>query len=298
MIGWLAPPAQRFRFLPEGQGSAGLLPWVIAVMVFLTALAIAGGTGLSKATSGLTEALGRTVTVQIVEANPDLRAAQAKAAEALLRRTPGVVRVEPFGEEATRQLLEPWLGEGNVTDDLPLPAMIDAELGQGRDIDLETLGARVKAVAPAARLDDHARWLGPLAGLVEALQGLSIIIVGLVAAATVAVVALGTRSGLNIYRPTIEVLHMMGAEDAMIARIFQYRYAIHGFVGGMVGLACALVVLYLVGRFAEALGGGLIGGIGLPWFGWLLLALLPFAAALLTMVTARMTVARALADYL
>lgn len=291
----LVPRAQRHRFLPEGQGSGGLLPWIIAVMAFLTALALALGIGLAHATKALGDDLGRTATVQIVEANPDLRAAQAQAAVKLLAADPAVAHIAPLTRRDIDALLEPWLGEGNVSDDLPLPAMIDIELRPSAD--RAALVERLRAAAPGARFDDHARWLAPLADLLRALQGAASAAVLLIAAATIAVVALGVRSGLGVHRPTIEVLHLMGAEDAMIARLFQYRHLIHGLIGGALGTAAAMLVIAALQLFAARIG-GLLAAITLPWTGWAMLGLLPIAIGLLAMVAARISVARALAAQL
>ena len=287
-----APTGQRFRFLPQGQGSGGLVPWVIAIMTFLTALAIAGGLALANGASGIAGELGRSATVQIVEANPDRAAPQLAAALAMLRRDPGVASVRQLPPAEMRRLLEPWLGTGNVTADLPIPAVIDVRLRDGTKA--AAVDRRLRAVAPDARLDEHARWLSPLRGLVRALQGVAGVIIALVTAATIAVVALGVRSGLTVYQPTIELLHLMGTEDAVIARVFQHRYLGYGLVGGLVGVACAFGVLVIVGWLVGRMDAGAIGALSLPWHGWVALAVLPLAVGLLTMLAARVSVARAL----
>lgn len=287
-----APTGQRHGFLPQGQGSGGLVPWVIAVMSFLTALALAGGIALANGASGLAGELGRTATVQIVQANPDRAGPQVAAALAALRVDPGVAHARALNAADMRRLLEPWVGAGNVTADLPAPAMIDVKLRP--QADAATIGRRLRAVAPDARIDEHARWLRPLSGLIRALQMVAAVVILLVAAATVAVVALGVRSGLNVHRPTIELLHMMGAEDATIARVFQYRYLGYGLLGGLVGVGCACGVLVIVGGWLRRMDGGVIGALSLPWPGWAALAVLPVAAGLLAMVAARVSVARAL----
>jgi cell division transport system permease protein len=160
--------------------------------------------------------------------------------------------------------------------------------------DAAAIDRRLHAAAPDARLDEHARWLSPLLGLVRSLQAIAAAVVLLVTAATVAVVALGVRSGLNVYQPTIELLHLMGTEDAAIARVFQHRYLGYGLAGGLAGVACAFGVLIIIGLIVRDMGGGVIGALGLPWGGWAALALLPLAVGLLAMAAARVSVARAL----
>jgi cell division transport system permease protein len=49
------------------------MPWVLAIMMFLTVLAAAAGLGLGNAARNLDSQVGNRLVVQIVEANPDMR---------------------------------------------------------------------------------------------------------------------------------------------------------------------------------------------------------------------------------
>jgi cell division transport system permease protein len=60
----------------------------------------------------------------------------------------------------------------------------------------------------------------------------------------------------------------------------------------------ALVTIFLLGWLAQRAGQGFIASVSLSWMAWLALASLPVLAAVLTMVTARVTVLRALRDIL
>jgi len=113
--------------LPEGR-IAGPMPWVIAIMMFLTVLAAAAGMGLAGAAARLDEQIGTRVTIQVVEANPDLRRVQAAAVAAAIGNLPGVTGVRPVPEAEVQRLLEPWLGVGSVESDIPVPALIDVDL--------------------------------------------------------------------------------------------------------------------------------------------------------------------------
>ncbi len=287
---------QRQHYLPKGQGAGGLLAGVIAIMVFLTAIGLSCALAMGSLTQGLSQNLDRAITVQIIEGDPVVRAAQTRAASAVLLAQPGIESVRPVRESELRAMLTPWLGADALTADLPMPAMIDAMATADAPLDLPALSKRIKAVAPAARVDSHATWLGPLAGLVKTLQGVAAGMILLVLVAMVAVVALATRSGLSAHRPTIELLHLLGAEDRTLAVIFQQRYALSGLVGGCAGVLLALVVLVLVGLA----GAGLSAGGPSLWLmtplGWAALFALPVAAALIAMVTARVTVMRTLAQ--
>ena len=115
--------------LPEGR-IAGPMPWVIAIMMFLTVLAAAAGLGLAGAASRLDDQIGSRVTIQIVEANPQLRAQpRPQAAAAAIAALPGRDRgARRCPRRRSSALLEPWLGAGGLESDLPVPALIDVDL--------------------------------------------------------------------------------------------------------------------------------------------------------------------------
>ena len=283
-------PADR-RLLPEGRLS-GPMPWVIAIMMFLTVLAAAAGLSLGSAASSLDEDAGSGATVQIVEPNPDSRRAQAAAALALLQRLPGVRSARAVEPAEMEEMLEPWLGPGGLEGDLPVPAMIDVELSAPGEI--ESLRAEIRRVAPSARVDENAQWLAPLAGLIGSLRWLAMGLVLLMIGATAATVVLAARASLDTHRSTIEVLHLMGATDVQVARLFQRRIALDALFGGLVGLAAAAAVLLLIGRRVAALGSDLLGSADLPLLAWAALVALPVFGVVLAMLVARATILRAL----
>jgi cell division transport system permease protein len=284
--------------LPEGR-LAGPMPWVIAIMMFLTVLAAAAGLGLGTAARSLDAGIGTRITVQIVEANPDRREAEAEAAVATLGRLPGVLDVRRIPDAELAALLEPWLGAGGgANSDLPMPAMIDANLTEDALGRLDEFRADLAGVAPSARVDDNAQWLAPLAGLISALRWLAAGLVLLMIGATTATVVLAARAALDTHRGTIEVLHLMGATDVQVARLFQRRIALDALFGGVVGLVAAALVLLLIGNRVGELGSELLGSAGLPPAAWAVLVGLPLGGVLLAMLVARVTILRALGRFL
>lgn len=279
------------RLLPEGR-LAGPMPWVIAIMMFLTVLAAAAGLGLGGAAASLGAGLGNRVTVQILEPNPDRREAEASRAVDRLRALPEVEEVRRLPPEEMAELLEPWLGSGGLEGDLPIPAMIDARLIPGARAD--ALRPAVTAAAPSARIDDNGQWLAPLGRLISALKWLALGLVALMIGATGATVVLAARAALDTHRGTIEVLHLMGATDVQVARLFQRRIALDALFGGLVGFGAAALALILIGQRIGALGSDLLGSANLPATSWLALTLLPVLGVGLAMLVARATILRAL----
>jgi len=287
-----ASQAER-RLLPEGR-LAGPMPWVIAIMMFLTALAAAGGLAMGSAANRLGADLGRQLTVQVIVADPATRDREADAAQQRLSREPGVISARRLGDQEMQALLRPWLGDAGLDKDLPLPAMIDIDLTDAGHDRLGRIADGVKAVAPHARLDDHAGFIAPLVGLIRSLGLLAGGIVVMMGGATAAAVVLAARSALNTHRRTIDVMHMMGATDVQVARLFQRRIALDALFGAVVGLIAAVVVIVMLGRRIGEIGSGLVGSIALPGLAWLVLLCLPLLAGLLALMVARITVQRAL----
>ncbi|MCF8709959.1 cell division protein FtsX [Rhizorhapis sp. SPR117] len=282
------------RLLPEGRLS-GTMPWVIAIMMFLTILAAAAGIGLDRASRSLHAELAGRVTIQIIEADPEIRADQTGRVMTDLRRFSGVSHITLVDEADMKAALRPWLGEEMMDSGLPIPALIDVDLKPG--VDARAYAAfrdSVTAIAPTARVEPHAAFLTPLSQLMRMLKWLALALVLLMTLATAAIVVLAAQAAHNSHRTTIEVLHLMGATDVQIARLFQRRMAFDALFGGVVGLVAASLVLALVAVLIRDIGSDLLGAAALPNYGWGVLLLLPLGGVLLAMLTARTTVLRAL----
>jgi cell division transport system permease protein len=281
------------HLLPEGR-LAGPMPWVIAIMMFLTVLAAAAGLALANAATQLDDQIGGRVTVQIVEANPRLRGLQAESVRNVTLLQPGVVAVRIVPDEEIEALLEPWIGAGGLESDLPVPALVDVDLTPDGHRRLDQLRRAVAAVAPAARIDDNAQSLAPLAELIGALKWLAAGLVLLMVGATAATVVLAARAALDTHRETIEILHLMGSTDVQVARLFQRRIALDALFGGLVGFMLGGAVLIAIGDRLAALGSELLGSAEIAPTGWAVLIVLPVFGVLLAMMVARLTILRAL----
>ena len=281
--------------LPEGR-LQGPMPWVLAIMMFLTVLAAAAGLGLGNAARNLDSQVGNRLVVQVVEANPDVRERQARRAVSELGRLAGVEAVRRVPPEEMQRLMEPLLGKGVLETDVPVPAMIDVDVNQTASLD--AIRTALSRAAPAARVDDSSQWLDPVAKLIASLRWLAAGLVALMIGATTATVVLAARASLDTHRGTIEVLHLMGATDVQVARLFQRRIALDAAFGGLIGLIAAALVLLLIGNRVGALGSELVGSAGLPLTSWLVLIALPVGGIALSMLVARTTILRALGKLL
>ena len=294
--GWrMISGASDNQLVPQTRLS-GPMPWVIAIMIALTVIAAAAGLTLRNIAQSAADELSGGVTIQIIEASPELRQRQAEDAAFRLRRVPGVSEVKLVSQEEIDRLIEPWLGTRGIEEAaVPVPALVDVLLSD--KVDSEKLGALrriVREVAPSARVDAQSSWLGPVFAAISSLQWLAIALVALLGLATSAAVLLAVRSALGANRETIEIVHLLGGTDVQIARVFQRSMGFDAAGGGAVGLALGLVIVLFLGQRFAGLGAGLVNGGSLGLRVWLARALVPVVGVILAIITARLTVMRTL----
>ena len=285
--------------LPLGRdASSRFLPWIVCLMVFLAALALAATMALSNAGDGWRAGLVGTLTVQIVPtANAGDTADLDKRAEdalRLLRTTPGIARAEPVPRARIAALLEPWLGSDPFALGLPVPRLIDVSLAAGAGVDERALARRLADAVPGATIDDHGAWLDRLLALARAMEAVAIAVMAVVGLAAVATVVFTTRTGLAVHEDSIEVLHLVGATDSFIAHQFEVHALKLALKGGAVGVAIAALAIGAIAFYSRDIDAALLPRMSLSALQWLWLVLVPAAAAAITVVTARMTVMRAL----
>ena len=264
-------------------------------MMFLTVLSAAAGLALGAAVQAMSADLAGRASVQVVEADAVVRDQLAARTLQALRQASEVGAATPVDPAALADQLRPWLGEDAASADLPVPALIDVTLTPGAtEAKVDRLRRLLGTLSPSLRIEPHAAFLLPLAGLLTALGWLAVGVVVLMTVATGAVVVLAARGAHDSHRGTIDVLHLMGSTDVQIARLFQWRIGLDALLGGVLGFAFAVVVLLLIGLRLSATGSDLLGAVTLHGNDWALLALLPVAGVLLAVLTARWTVLRAL----
>jgi cell division transport system permease protein len=224
-----------------------------------------------------------------------LTEARLKAAAEAVAKEYGVKAVRPLDKKQTLALLEPWLGSSDVIKDLPLPRLIDVTIDPDLSLDLAAMNERIAAIVPGTSVDDHRVWLSRLIKLSRTVEALAVFTVLLIGAVTSATIVYATRTSMAVHKETIEVLHLIGAHDDYIARQFADRAFGLGLLGGFLGMAFTVPTLSAIGWAARRLEGGFLPHIGLSIVGFIILAILPGLAALLVMMTARLTVHRTLA---
>jgi cell division transport system permease protein len=289
--------------VPVDSAAGRALMAVIAILTFLAALCAGGAELVATSSSQWRASIAREVTIQIrPTARADTEASVAKAVE-LARGTPGVAGVEAYTKEQSARLLEPWIGSGAGLSDLPIPRVVTVTLASG-GADTEALRRRLAEAVPGASLDDHALWLRRLSSMANTVVGVGVGLVLLVLLAAGLAVTFATRGAMAGNKEIVDVLHLVGGDDAFIAREFQRRFLVLGLKGGAVGGAAALAFITALGLAAGSLRASpagdqieaLFGAFDMSWRGYAVVILIALVVAAVSALVSRVTVRRYLAD--
>lgn len=289
--------ATRWRpapFLPETEARDGALIFVVAVLCFLACLTAMGVLAANRAAQGWTGQLTGEATVIVRPRGgetPD--AAAARAAEAL-SGAQGVAEARALEPAKAYDLIRPWLGDVSDLEDLPVPRLVAVTLDARHPADAARLKAALAAQNIDATVDDHSVWIKDIRRAGGLVRWLGAGVFLLIAAAAAAVVAFATRAGLAARRDVVEVLHLAGAEDGFIARLFQVRFARIAGVAGLAGAAAA-ALLGAVLRLAGG-GGGLTPALPIAWSDLAAVIPCPLLAAAVAAIAAQVTAVRLIRD--
>lgn len=295
----LPPNIRRDQPLVPVDSVAGrALMAVIAILTFLAALSAGAAVLAARASEQWRGAVANEMTIQI---RPDSR----RDIEADLTQAVGLaagvasiesVRVVPKAE--SDKLLEPWLGTGLDLVELPVPRLIVLKLKSSVGADLPAFSAALRREVPSAILDDHRLWLRRLSTMANTIILSGAAVVMLVLAAAALAVAFATRGAMAGSRDSVEVLHLVGADDAFIAREFQSRFVRLGLRGGAVGGFAAICVIALLGFMASRWSAApeaeqlqaLFGAFEIGWAGYAAVILVAMVVAAIAGLVSRFTV--------
>ena len=239
--------------LPPENLAGPALSAVTMVMTFLACLALGCSILADRAAERWLARATSAMSVQIIETTQLTVEDQLPAVLREIQATPGIGSSRVLQRDDLVALLEPWLGTGNIGEDMPLPLLIEIIPAEGKNLPIASLSARLKAVAPGARLDTHGRWRETLEGTAKALELFAALVLAMVTLATATVILFATRAGLLANEEILNVLHQIGAQDGYISRRFEGHFVRVVSLAAIAGLAAALVFFYaLGGLLAEA----------------------------------------------
>jgi cell division transport system permease protein len=285
--------------IPRDSIAGRALVIVIAIMTFLACLTAGAALLVADASKAWRSDVVRDATIQ-VKARPgdDVESLVAKAV-AVAAHAPGVESAYAYTKAESEKLLEPWLGAGLDLSQLPIPRLIVVRLRGQRSEDLATLRSALASAVPQADFDDHRIWAARLGTMADAVVTLAAALFALMMVAMGTAIGFATRGAMAGAREIVEVLHLVGASDAFIAREFEIHFRGLGLRGALIGGLAAVAFFAtasLLSFWAHSPGGeeiaAMFGSFALRPSGYLALAIVCGAVTLLTGLLSREIVMR------
>ena len=289
--------------VPAGSVTGRSLTLVITIMCFLACLTVGAVYMIRQSANAWLKDIASEVTVQVQAKDGADTDRIVQEVATYLGRQGGISKVTVMSAAESAALLEPWLGQIDDLNALPLPRLIALELDRAGTPDIEAIRSGLAGRFQGTTLDDHRRWQQQIATITNsfALGGLAIL--ALVAMATTAIIVSATKSSMASNREIVEVLHFVGATDRFIAREFEKHFLRLGVRAGLVGAVLALAVFILMPTIVQVMGGGsmtltelhrLVGSGALDTAGFVLMGIVVVVIAALCMLTSRFGVFRIL----
>lgn len=273
---------------------------VTAIMAFLACLALGTAWAVHRAAINWTGDAAKELTLQIKPVDGRDMDEDIASALSILGATPGIVKATSLSGEDSGKLLEPWLGPDLSLSDLPIPRLITLKIDRVSPPDLTALAAKLRVQIPGAVLDNHGIWRDQVRAVAGWIQMASFLVLGLMLAATIAIIIFATRGAMSGNRDVVEVLHLVGARERFIAREFEYHFLLLGLKGGVFG-GVAAAIGFVVARLAfERIApqtpgsdyGNLVSALSIGWAGYAGIAGIVAFLAVVTALTSRVTVYR------
>jgi cell division transport system permease protein len=266
----------------RGSGEAALLPAdsrqvrpltiVVAIMCALGCLAAMGATAGFRAADTWTSDLKSAMTV--VVKNPRDDAALARAAE-IAKGIEGVTRAQALSRDGAKDLLRNYGTDmGATIDALPAPRLIEIGVAAKQTRVAERIDGALKQAGFTASVNDHSRFTGEVLRTSALVRIFALAALVALVVAAVSSIAFAARAALETRRDAVEILHLVGAHDAFVAREVQVRFLRLGLIAGGIGAGVALVIMLIgIGVFAIGATDLTSGAPLIRWFDfWILLA--------------------------
>ena len=265
------------------------LPWIIGVMVYLALLMVAALLSIDNTISRWRSDLSDRLTVvvpQPLEASGEKALTEDSTQDltenllVFLRAEPSVLRAEPIALAHLQSLLEPWLGPAARTEGLPLPTMIEVDLRRIEEATVAALRATLQQNFPHVLLDDHRLWRTRLLAVGRILQMVAFLATLVALTTALVIVAFGVHAAMGRHATTIQLLRVMGAEDAYITAQFLPAVRRAAAWGSSAGLLLFLSTYALLRVAGQGFAPERMGPYGWQWLFMLLVPLASFVAAL------------------
>ena len=228
--------------LPTDKRQARPLMIVVTIMCALGCLAALTARAGFRAAETWTSDLKSALTIMID--SPRDEVSLQKALKITLE-TQGVKSANVMTREKAKKLLKNYGANiGMLIDELPLPNILEVGIDKRVVNTDQNLQKSLEAAGFKVEIDDHSRYSGEIIRTSAVLRAFALIALAALIFAAITTIAFAARSALETRRESVEILHLVGAEDRFVAREVQIRFMRLGLLAGVLGAIFAGVLTF------------------------------------------------------
>lgn len=278
----------------------GFLPFITAFMVFLASITFATAMIGHDIANDWNKRMSNNITIQVLpdmkNKNPNKEIEdRIKNITLILKQTPGIKSSYAMTLSETTELLKPWLGDiGKDKLDIPLPRIITVEVSDVIPLNIRALKDEIKNYSKLITVETYDSWMTEFSKTISALQTLLGLIIILILSTTAITIAYATKSGLIANQNVIEIMHMVGAQNNYISKHFSNQMMNLSIMGGFVGYIIACISIAIIKKLAGNIDGGIISNFNFSNVIYWYILLIPIIAAVISKLTAVLTVNKTL----
>lgn len=264
------------------------LPYFIALMIFLAAFFLAGGITVGELLDNKKQDFSEWLTIQVPQ---EMKNKSQEELTSKLNQDDNISELKILDKGHVSALIAPWFGnDSSLVEALDVPSVIEVKL-KNRDLELiEALSTELKEAFPEIHIDNHEQWLDHYLNFIRILEIGAYLLALLVAIATTVIIIFTSKTALKLHKNAIQLLHSVGAEDDYIARQFQFNSFLLGMRGGLIGVAVAAALFFVVGLSVNELNSALLPEFPITIKHLIVWFMLPPLTGLLALYVARKTV--------
>ncbi len=276
------------------------LPFITAFMVFLASITFATGLIGNSITRNWNQHLSNNITIQIL---PDVKNKNPqKEIETrisnitnILKYTPGIKSYNVMSLEETNKLIQPLLGDlKNMQFDIPLPRLISIEISDVIPLNYKTLKEEIQSLTKLIKFETYDSWIAETTKTISAIQTILSLILILILTTTALTISYTTKTGLNINKKVINIMHMVGATNKYITTNFSRQMSHLALLGGIIGYIISVITLLIIQHFSYNLNEGILANIEFNKLIYLYIAFIPLSACIITKISAIITIKKEL----
>jgi cell division transport system permease protein len=276
--------------------SGRFIPRIIAIVMVLVTFMCLLSISLGESLKHSSDAQAGRVLVQIPA--QDGQAEITQKVMGALSASSVFKQVEQMDDAQLKKQMQPWLGELDAFDALPIPNVIRIQWKKEDAGNVERLRNLLAPISSTIQVDAPSEWAANFARFSSLIQTVLLLLSGALIAAAITLLVFTATTSLKLHQRTVSLLHSIGAHDDYIAAQFQANAALLAFKGAAIGSLIALLLFAVVGFVIRSLNVAMLPDLGVGVAHLLVVILLVCGAAFIGFCTARWATFRYLNQFL